>query len=142
MPTARIVLMMVVSTGLFAQTQPANDGVQQDASDPFHLKTTIVVIGTRTQTELQQSPVSTSVLSRTELDTRNTRTLDQGLSLVEGLYALRSKGSQDTLTGVGMRGFDGRGSDQTRVLILLDANRSTMPTPASVNTQNRPLMIT
>jgi iron complex outermembrane receptor protein len=120
MPTARLVLIMVVSAGLFAQTQPANDGAQQDASDPFHLKTTIVVTGTRTQTELQQSPVSTSVLSRTELDTRNTRTLDQGLSLVEGLYSFRSKGSQDTLAGVGMRGFDGRGSNQTRVLILLD----------------------
>jgi iron complex outermembrane receptor protein len=39
---------------------------------------------------------------------------------MEGLYALRSKGSQDTLAGVGMRGFDGRGSNQTRVLILLD----------------------
>ena len=40
--------------------------------------------------------------------------------MIEGLYSLRSKGSQDTLTGVGMRGFDARGSDQTRVLILLD----------------------
>ena len=112
--------MTVVAGGLFAQTQPANDGVQQDASDPFHIKTTIVVTGTRTQTELQESPVSTSVLTRTELDMRDTRTLDQGLGLIEGLYSFRSKGSQDTLAGVGMRGFDARGSNQTRVLILLD----------------------
>jgi iron complex outermembrane receptor protein len=120
MRTAEVVLMTIVAGGLFAQTQPSGDGVQQDASDPFHLKTTIVVIGTRTQTELHESPVSTSILTRTELDMRDTRTLDQGLGLVEGLYSLRAKGSQDTLTGVGMRGFDARGSDQTRVLILLD----------------------
>jgi iron complex outermembrane receptor protein len=120
MHTAKIVLMTIVAGGLLAQTQPANDGVQQDASDPFHIKTTIVVTGTRTQTELKESPVSTSVLTRTELDMRDTRTLDQGLGLIEGLYSLRAKGSQDTLTGVGMRGFDARGSDQTRVLILLD----------------------
>ena len=61
MLTTKVVLMTIVSAGLFAQTQPAS-GVQQDASDPFHIKTTIVVTGTRTQTELQQSPVSTSVL--------------------------------------------------------------------------------
>ena len=120
MLTAKVVLMTIVSGGLFAQTQPPSDGVQQDASDPFHIKTTIVVTGTRTPTELQESPVSTSVLTRTELEMRDTRTLDQGLGLIEGLYSLRSKGSQDTLTGVGMRGFDARGSDQTRVLILLD----------------------
>jgi hypothetical protein len=35
--------MTVIAGGLFAQTQPANDGVQQDASDPFHIKTTIMV---------------------------------------------------------------------------------------------------
>ncbi len=120
MPTARIALTMIAAAGLFAQAQPANDGVQQDASDPFHIKTTVVVTGTKTQTELRESPVSTSVLTHTELDMRDTRTLDQGLGLIEGLYSLRAKGSQDTLTGVGMRGFDGRGSDQTRVLILLD----------------------
>ena len=119
LPT-KVFLMTVVAGGLLAQTQPANDGVQQDASDPFHIKTTIVVTGTRTPTELKESPVSTSVLTRTELDMRNSRTLDQGLSLVEGLYTFRSKGSQDTLAGVGMRGFDARGSNQTRVLILLD----------------------
>jgi iron complex outermembrane receptor protein len=112
--------MTVLAGGLFAQTQPPGDGVRQDASDPFHIKTTIVVTGTRTPTELKESPVSTSILTHTELEMRDTRTLDQGLGLIEGLYSLRSKGSQDTLTGVGMRGFDARGSNQTRVLILLD----------------------
>ena len=42
--------MTIVAGGLFAQTQPPGDGVQQDASDPFHLKTTIVVTGTKTPT--------------------------------------------------------------------------------------------
>ena len=120
MHTARAVFLLLIAAGASAQVQPAGDSVQSDASNPFLIKTMIVVTGTRTQTELQQSPVSTGILTRTELDTRNTRTLDQGLSLMEGLYAFRSKGSQDTLAGVGMRGFDGRGSNQTRVLILLD----------------------
>ena len=120
MHAAETVLLSLIAAGAYAQVQPAGDSVQSDASNPFLIKTMIVVTGTRTQTELQQSPVSTGILTRTELDTRNTRTLDQGLSLMEGLYAFRSKGSQDTLAGVGMRGFDGRGSNQTRVLILLD----------------------
>jgi len=120
MHTARAVFLLLIAAGASAQVQPAGDSVQTDALNPFLIKTTIVVTGTRTQTELQQSPVSTGILTRTELDARNTRTLDQGLSLMEGLYSFRSKGSQDTLAGVGMRGFDGRGSNQTRVLILLD----------------------
>jgi hypothetical protein len=33
MLTARVVLMTIVSAGLFAQTQPAGDGAQQDASE-------------------------------------------------------------------------------------------------------------
>jgi iron complex outermembrane receptor protein len=108
------------SACLFAQVQPADDEAQQDASDPFHPKTSIVVTGTRTQTELAESPVSASVLTRNELELRNTRTLDQGLTLMEGLYAFRQKGAADSLAGVGMRGFDGRGSSQVRTLILLD----------------------
>ncbi len=120
MRVSGIVLVMMVSAGLSAQTPPPNDGRPQDASDPFHIKTTIVVTGTRTQTELQQSPVSASVLTGSEMNMRDVRTVDQGLSLIEGLYAFRSKGSQDTSAGVGMRGFDGRGSNQTRVLVLLD----------------------
>ena len=54
MHTVKFALMTIVAGGLLAQTQPANDGVQQDASDPFHLKTTIVVTGTRTPTELKE----------------------------------------------------------------------------------------
>ncbi|MGA9623495.1 MAG: hypothetical protein WBQ65_03415, partial [Bryobacteraceae bacterium] len=91
MLTSKVVLMTIVAGGLFAQTQPPGAGVQQDASDPFHIKTTIVVTGTRTETELKESPVSTSVLTHTELEMRDTRTLDQGLGLIEGLYSLRAK---------------------------------------------------
>ena len=120
MHATKFLLVMIVSAGMFAQTQPASNGVQTDASNPFLLRTTIVVTGTRTETEVSQSPVSTTVLTRNELELRDVRTLDQGLTLMEGLYAFRAKGSQDTLAGVGMRGFDARGSDQTRVLILLD----------------------
>ena len=119
MHAAKFLLLMIAAVAS-AQNQSADNGVQTDASNPFLVKTSIVVTGTRTQMELQQTPVSTGVLTRGELNLRNTRTLDQGLSLMEGLYSFRTKGSQDTLAGVGMRGFDGRGANQTRVLVLLD----------------------
>ena len=50
MLTTKIVLRLRLSFSAetVAQTQPASDGAQQDASDPFHIKTTIVVTGTRT----------------------------------------------------------------------------------------------
>ncbi len=120
MHAAKFFLFTIIAAVASAQTQPANDVVQTDASNPFLVKTSIVVTGTRTQMELQQTPVSTGVLTRGELNLRNTRTLDQGLSLMEGLYSFRTKGSQDTLAGVGMRGFNGRAANQSRVMVLLD----------------------
>jgi iron complex outermembrane receptor protein len=42
MLTAKVVLMTIVSAGLFAQVQPANDGVHPDASDSSHRKGTVV----------------------------------------------------------------------------------------------------
>lgn len=117
----RLSLCAVLTTLAVAWGQaPPDNGATTDSSDPFHPKTTVVVTGTRTQTELANSPVSATVLTRTELNQRNALTLDQGLTLTEGLYAFRQKGAADSLAGVGMRGFDGRGSNQVRTLILID----------------------
>jgi hypothetical protein len=43
MRTARIALTTIVSAGLFAQAQSASDGVRQDAFDPVHMRTAIVL---------------------------------------------------------------------------------------------------
>jgi len=69
--------------------------------------------------EVENSPVSTSVVTRRELENRNIRQVDQALVLTEGVNALRSKGPADNDFGLGLRGFAGRGG-QSRTLILLD----------------------
>jgi iron complex outermembrane receptor protein len=78
------------------------------------------VTATRGAVDTQKSPVSSSIVSREEIEQRNLRLLDQALTLVEGAAAYRTRGVQDGDFGVGMRGFSGRGSGQSRVLVLLD----------------------
>jgi iron complex outermembrane receptor protein len=82
------------------------------------VKTTITVTGTRTATELDRSPVSTSLVTREEAETRNVFEVDQILSLIEGVNGARGKGPADSDFGIGLRGFSG--STQSRTLILLD----------------------
>lgn len=86
---------------------------------PQPIKSEITVIGTRTAMELDESPVSTSLVNRKELENRNIRQIDQALVLTEGVIALRSKGPGDNDFGLGLRGFAGR-SGQNRTLILVD----------------------
>lgn len=86
---------------------------------PEPVKTTVTVTGTRSPMEIDKSPVSTAVVERTELDRRNIRQIDQALTQVEGVNAIRSKGPSDNDFGLGLRGFAGRGG-QNRTLILVD----------------------
>jgi len=83
------------------------------------LKTTVTVTGTRTATELESAPVSTSLVTRRELEARGVNQIDQVLSVTEGVNAYRTKGPADNDFGAGMRGFSGRGK-QARTLVLLD----------------------
>ncbi|MCU1325680.1 MAG: TonB-dependent receptor [Bryobacterales bacterium] len=83
------------------------------------VRTSVTVTGTRTATELDKSPVSTSLITREEIETRNLNQVDQALSLVEGVNAARAKGPSDSDFGVGLRGFAGTGG-QYRTLVLLD----------------------
>lgn len=92
-----------------------------DAEDqPFFLKQQITVTATRTEVESSKSPVSATTVSAAELDIRGARLVDQALDMAPGVYPNRGKGHQDGLAGVGMRGFSGRGSGQSRTLVLLD----------------------
>ena len=83
------------------------------------VKTTVTVTGTRSPMEIDKSPVSTSVVDRKELEGRNIRQIDQALTQVEGVNAVRTKGPSDNDFGLGLRGFAGRGG-QNRTLILVD----------------------
>lgn len=77
------------------------------------------VTGTRSPLEIDDSPVSTSIVTREELENRNVRQVDQALTLTEGVNSLRTKGPSDNDFGLGLRGFAGRGG-QSRTLILVD----------------------
>jgi iron complex outermembrane recepter protein len=108
-------------TGTDASPEPASS--QDQPSPPqkvFHIQTTVVVTGTRSEVELEKSPASASVITRQDIERSNTSTMDQSLNFLPGVHAFRTKGPQDTSTGVSMRGFDGRGVDGARVLVLLD----------------------
>ncbi|MBI4904661.1 MAG: TonB-dependent receptor plug domain-containing protein [Acidobacteria bacterium] len=89
------------------------------AEPPEVVKSTVTVTGTRNPLEIDKSPVSTSLVTRRELEERNIRQVDQALTLVEGVNSLRTKGAADNDFGLGLRGFSGRGG-QSRTLILVD----------------------
>lgn len=69
--------------------------------------------------EIDDSPVSTSVIPREQLENRNIRQIDQALALIEGVNAIRTRGPNDNDFGLGLRGFSGR-AGQYRTLILVD----------------------
>jgi len=99
-----------------AQTPPA----PQEAPPPIRLEESVEVTGTRGAVDRGSSPVSSTVVLRADLEKRDLVTVDQALTTVEGVYAYRQRGVTDNEVGIGMRGFSGRGSGQSRVLVLLD----------------------
>lgn len=108
-----------------AQSPPAAEATTDtDAEDPespdLHLKETVEVTGTRGQIESGRSSVSSTVVTRKDIEARNVRTVEQAVSATEGVTVFRSRGVGDSFAGIGMRGFNGRSSGQSRVLVLLD----------------------
>jgi len=122
---SRFLLVFFSLTSVWAQQTgspavPSTEARPPDTETPFFLKQEITVTATRTELDATRSPVSVSTVSSQELTVRDIQTLDQALDTVTGVYPFRSKGYQDTLAGVGMRGFAGRGTGQSRTLVLLD----------------------
>ncbi len=115
---------------LFTSVLLSQDSVPQPPVEP--VKTAITVTGTRSPMEIDKSPVSTSLVTRQELESRNIRQIDQALALVEGVNSLRSKGPNDNDFGLGLRGFSGRGG-QSRTLILVDGQPANNSYIGSVN---------
>lgn len=76
----------------------------------------IVVTSTRTEKEVTMAPASTSVVTKQEIQMRNTQTVDEALDDLPGVFNRRNKGLMDTLSSVTLRGIPG----QQRTLILLD----------------------
>lgn len=95
---------------------PANQKKDEQKTELPPIRESVTVTATRGETTVENSPVSTSVVTLQENRIRNIQTLDQSLNLIEGVYAFRTKGPADTNTRVLMRGFNG----QNRTLVLLD----------------------
>lgn len=111
-----------LSTAMAADDQPGATSPTAASSQPSEVepvRTVVSVTATRGPLPLDETPVSTSVVTRDELEHRNIRQVDQALILLEGVNAARAKGPADNDFGLGLRGFSGRGS-QYRTLILLD----------------------
>ncbi len=80
----------------------------------------MLVTATRGAAGRETSPASASIVTRAELERRAVTAVDQALVPIEGVSAYRVRGLADNESGIGMRGFSGRGSGQSRVLVLLD----------------------
>ncbi len=76
----------------------------------------IVVTATRTEKELEATPGSVSVVTKEDMEKKNTKTVDEILNTVSGVFSRRGKGLMDTLAQVSIRGIPG----QNRTLILMD----------------------
>jgi iron complex outermembrane receptor protein len=133
-PVSRVLCaVLLAALALFGAGQaPAEKPKPSEASDPFLVKTTIVVTATRDEVDIVKSPASTSVITSTDFERRNILLLDQSLSLTEGVNVFR-RDSTDGMGGVGMRGFAGRGSAQVRSLVLVDGQPINEGYEGSVN---------
>jgi iron complex outermembrane receptor protein len=98
----------------------AENETTTDGEEPLRLKENVEVTATRGTIDTETSPASSTVVLRADIERRNVQTIDQALTVVEGAYAYRQRGIPDNEVGIGMRGFSGRGTGQSRVLVLLD----------------------
>lgn len=80
------------------------------------IKEEVTVTATRSEIESAKSPIATGVVTLQENRIRNVQTIDQGLTVTDGVYVLRTKGPADNRTRVTMRGFNG----DERTLVLID----------------------
>ncbi|MGE3844860.1 MAG: TonB-dependent receptor [Vicinamibacterales bacterium] len=97
------------------------------------------VTATRGVIESADSPASSSVVSRQDFGQRNVRTVERAVNALEGVAAYRTRGLAANGAGIGMRGFSGRSSGQSRVLVLLDGQPINDPYLGSVNWATVPI---
>lgn len=117
--SAALVLCSTLAAQPAAPSGPATRP-ESEPESPFFLKQEITVTATRDELTADQSPVSLDVVPAGEIAVRGVQLVDQALDLSAGVYPNRGKGYQDTQAGVGMRGFAGRGTGQSRTLVLID----------------------
>jgi iron complex outermembrane recepter protein len=112
------------SSSQSAAAESTRSGEQTPPAEPpsavTPLTESVLVTATRGAAGRETSPASASIVTRTEIERRAITAVDQALTTVEGVSTYRVRGLADNEAGVGMRGFSGRASGQSRVLVLLD----------------------
>ena len=140
-----IVIIVTASAVLFGGILPAQSDESESThnADPFHPKTTVVVTATRSELEIDKSPMSTSIVTLKELEVRPMQTLDQHLALIEGLYIYRTQGPSATDAQASLRGFNGsaRTSGQRRVLKRSELDRTARQRGAECRSRARTIFI-
>ena len=98
-----------------ADPKPSAPAVQEGVGS-LKFDSNVTVTATRRESGSEREPVSTTVVTKDELEVRNLPTLDRALELTPGVYVFRSRGNADLLSRIMMRGFNG----SNRTLTLLD----------------------
>jgi len=112
---------------------PEQQQAEEADREPLRVRETVEVTATRGAVDAVKSPASSTVVTRAEIERRNAVTVDQALGEIEGLAVYRTRGLPDNGVGIGMRGFSGRSSGQSRVLVLLDGQPINDPYLGAVN---------
>lgn len=89
---------------------------QVDTSDPFRPRTTVIVTATRTEAEVDKTPLSATVITPQEIEARPVQSIDQQLTMTEGVYVQRLQGFSATDSHIALRGFN----STSRTLVLVD----------------------
>lgn len=149
--TSAIILLVTAAEPVVAQTPSAASAAdaaqtsgQSETTTPkqpidLGLEETVEVTGTRGTIDSEKTPISSTVVTRADIEQRNVRTVDQAVNAIEGVAAYRTRGVTDSGAGIGMRGFSGRSSGQSRVLVLLDGQPINDPYLGSVDWATVPI---
>jgi len=86
------------------------------ADAAIRIRETVVVSATRTEAEIDRTPLSASVITARDLEARPVQNVDQQLTLTPGVYVQRFQGFSGTDSNVYLRGLNG----SSRTLVLLD----------------------
>ena len=113
-----VLLSVTCITPLRAQQPPASTPPEprQEAVGSLKFDSQVTVTATRKESAGDLQPISTTVITKDELEVRNLPTLDRALELTPGIYVFRARGTADILSRPMLRGFNGG----NRTLTLLD----------------------
>ncbi len=115
---AAILIVLLALSGFLISLSSVSVAQEKSAKSPtkIQLNEVVVVIATRSDKKLEDSPGSTAVINQDDITGRNASTIDQAINTISGVFNRRGKGVMDTQSTITLRGFP----SQQRTLIMLD----------------------